>query len=108
MNVLGEAKGTVEGVLPNVTETIHQMDGLTREVKTHKTNLRLMEKQLTVTSRERDAVLQRMEALQRDVNDIESLLDIVEKSRDLVSQTENEDYSDKILKANSCIQVFPS
>jgi len=106
MNILGEAKGTLEGVLPETEVTSGQIDSLNRVVKNHRSSLRLMEKQLNVTSRERDAVLRRMEALQRDVDDIESLLEIVEKSKDLVFNSEKEDYSDKIIKADSCIQVL--
>lgn len=106
MNVLGEAKGTLEGVLPRTEETSGQIDSLNKAVKSHRSSLRLMEKQLNVTSRERDAVLRRMEALQRDVNDIESLLEIVEKSKDLVFNSDNEDYADKVIKADSCIQVL--
>ncbi len=105
VRILDEAKGTLSGIFPDMDQTSGQVDDLTKTVKTHKTNLRLLEKQLSVTSRERDAVLRRMESLQRDVNDIENLLEIVEKSRGLVSSGDDESYADKIQKANSCIQV---
>ena len=103
--MVDEASNAFSGVFPDLAETSGNIDDLNKSVKEHKTSLRLMENQLSVTSRERDAVLRRMEALQRDVNDIESLLDIVEKSRELVAASDSNDYAEKTLKANSCIQV---
>jgi len=107
VKVMEEAKGTVTDALPDIENSSGQIEELVKTMKSQKTNLRMLEKQLNVTSRERDAVLMRMGALQRDVSDIEALLDIVEKSRDLVSQNDD-DYYEKINKANSCIQVNPS
>lgn len=105
MKTLESAKLSFAGMNPDLEEAHGHVNELTSEIQTYKTSLRLMENQLVMTSRERDAIVRRMEVLMRDIHDMECVLDVAQKSQELISGTRNEAFSDKINKTDDCIQV---
>lgn len=105
MKTLESAKLSFSGMNPDLEEAHGHVNELTSEIHTYKTSLRLMENQLVMTSRERDAIVRRMEVLMRDIHDMECVLDVAQKSQELISGTENKAFSDKINKTDECIEV---
>eukprot|EP00210_Caulerpa_lentillifera_P009087 g8669.t1 len=103
---LEEAKIFLSGINPEIEEADGHVNELTNEIQTYKTSLRLLENQLVSTSRERDAVVRRMEALIKDVHDMECVLEVAQKSQELIVASENEAFADKIKKTDACIQAL--
>lgn len=93
------------GLNPDMEEVNGHVNELSQEIQTYKTSLRLLENQLVSTSRERDAVVRRMEVLMKDVHDMECVLQVAQKSQDLIVGSENESFAEKIKKTDTCIQV---
>lgn len=102
---LEEAQTFLTGLNPDMEEVNGHVNELSKEIQTYKTSLRLLENQLVSTSRERDAVVRRMEVLMKDVHDMECVLQVAQKSQELIVGSENESFADKIKKTDACIQV---
>eukprot|EP00210_Caulerpa_lentillifera_P001069 g1031.t1 len=104
MRTLESAKGSFSAMNPEIEEVNGHVNELSNEIQTYRTSLRLMENQLVLTTRERDAVVRRMDILIRDVHDMECVLDVAQQSQELIVGSENEAFAEKIKKTDNCIQ----